>query len=366
MRTAFRVDADARIGMGHLFRCLHLAAHVRERLGWEPVFFLLGTSLATAGARFLAEAGFPARDVSAPGEPGREDTAALARQAADCGARVAVVDLLEPDPGDEDLAPGGRYPGAWPGPALGALRAAGLATLAFSDRADRFELPADAVVNACPAQRPEWYAGVAGQEILLGPEHYVLGPSFVRVRGHGGPWGAGRVVLFFGGNDHRDFASVALPVLEARPEAPRVCVVVGAGTPDGERVAEAFRGRGHEAVFGAPDLAPVLAGADLAVVAAGNTLFDLAALGVPAAAVSTRERQRVTARHFADRGACFDLGMEPGEIAVNLNLALDALAADPDLARRMAEAGRAAVDGRGAARIARALARLAKNVGAQA
>ena len=81
--------------------------------------------------------------------------------------------------------------------------------------------------------------------------------------------------------------------------------------------------------------------------ASGNTLFDAAALGVPAIALSTRERQRVTARHFAAIGSAIDAGDMDKAIGTRIAAAVGALAFDVARRRIMSEAGRRAVDGHG-------------------
>jgi len=103
------------------------------------------------------------------------------------------------------------------------------------------------------------------------------------------------------------------------------------------------------------DLPARLAEADLAISAAGGTLWELAYLGVPTLALVRADNQRATARFLAKQGVARPLGegerVAPETIAAEIQVLVD----DPVARRAMSLAGRALLDGRGAARIARAL-----------
>lgn len=71
--------------------------------------------------------------------------------------------------------------------------------------------------------------------------------------------------------------------------------LVGAiGAPTGKPAVRVFRGL--------DDLAPLVREADLVVSAAGTTLYELCAVGVPTVAVPIVDNQLANARGFADRG----------------------------------------------------------------
>ena len=79
-------------------------------------------------------------------------------------------------------------------------------------------------------------------------------------------------------------------------------------------------------------------------------LYELAALGVPAAALAAEEHEVLNIRYWANAGSAADLGdwraFDPGRIAA----AIAALIADRAARAAMSAAGRTAVDGGGLAR----------------
>ena len=95
--------------------------------------------------------------------------------------------------------------------------------------------------------------------------------------------------------------------------------------------------------------------ADLAIASAGNTLYELCALGVPALVVAHHPRHQAVAEAFARHGAvrCCGIGTEvPVErIAEDARTLLSDAQARRDLSRQ----GQALVDGLGCGRVAAAL-----------
>jgi spore coat polysaccharide biosynthesis predicted glycosyltransferase SpsG len=111
-----------------------------------------------------------------------------------------------------------------------------------------------------------------------------------------------------------------------------------------------------------PSLARELRACDVAIVAGGVTLYEACALGVPAVAVPVVAAQRATVEGFAARGAVLAAPLASAARGASVGLVADhvaTLVSRPDLARRQARVAGAIVDGKGATRVARALAWLA-------
>lgn len=345
---AIRVDGNGHIGLGHVFRCLHLARALRTA-GLESRFLTLESSRATIG-EFLARDGFGVDIVSAPTAPWQADPAALDRVVAAHPFRAALVDLLIPDADDADLLTNPDYRPMDVPATLAGLRKMKMPVLAISDQFDRMTIEADCVFNTCPVQDEAWYRGTSLQgRCRLGPDYYLLPESFRAQTQAPRPFGAhpAKVVVFFGGNDHRGFTGPTIKALAGLRDRIRLCVIVGAATPDGQAIAKGLSAQGIEAHYRAPDLAPLLADAQLLLTASGNTLFDAAALGLPAIALSTRTRQRVTARYFDRQGSARDLGDLDATAYERLADWTRELLDNPRRLDEMSAAGRRLVDGRG-------------------
>ncbi|NNG03459.1 MAG: hypothetical protein HKM95_05085, partial [Inquilinus sp.] len=114
------------------------------------------------------------------------------------------------------------------------------------------------------------------------------------------------------------------------------------------------------------DMAAAMASADLAVSAAGSTLWELAFMGVPTLALVAAEGQRPAAAAYgaAGLGDVIDLLAADGE--ARLGPAIATLLGDAERRRTIAARGRAAVDGQGAARVCQRIEALLLKARAQA
>ena len=95
--------------------------------------------------------------------------------------------------------------------------------------------------------------------------------------------------------------------------------------------------------------------ASLAVTAAGTTCWELACLGIPMVTVVAAANQVPVARTLRAAGASEYAGEVDDALDARLRERVVDLLADDAKRRRMAARGRDLVDGRGAARVARAI-----------
>ncbi len=346
-----RVDGNGHIGLGHIFRCLHLADGLRKA-DVEAVFLMLESSRTGRVPGFLEKSGYGVFTVSGD-DPWRQDDARLTAVLQGQGLAVILVDQLVPDATDDDLLGSADYqPADLPG-TLKLLQGQGMRVACISDRYDRMDLDVEIVFNGCPAQDPAWYEAATATRYRLGPDYYMLPESFRRCAATPRAFRTARpkTLLFFGGNDHCGFTAPTLEALAPLRDRIDVEAIVGAATPDGDAVASGLRAQGITVHYGAPDLAPILADADLAFLASGNTLFDAAALGLPALALSTRVRQRVTAQHFDRVGSAIDLGTMDDADWPGVTKLVEDLIFDVERLQTMRAAGRAEIDGDGMKRV---------------
>lgn len=183
-------------------------------------------------------------------------------------------------------------------------------------------------------------------------------------RVHGGPGLACLGPLFWGLPDPAPAPERVRRVLvatggaDAGGHAVPVSAAVAAALP--EAAVEVVRG--PSAAFKAPagvrlldrppSLLPALAAADLVVTAAGSTLLEALAVGVPALALLVADNQRPIAGELARRGGAELLEPAP---AAAVGAAAGRLAGDPSARAELVRRGRALVDGYGALRAARLL-----------
>lgn len=329
-RVFVRVDGGHRRGMGHVFRMRALGLALRER----GVEVRCCTAAGTAGERVLRAAGLEVAAVT--------DEALVPDDALLAGHDLVVVDRL--DQGEELAALRARWSGG---------------IVCFDDNGSGLD-HADAVVNAL-----SWHArhrSPGRARLFEGPEYVVLDERIRQRARVARPVreDVTRLLLAFGGSDDHDLAARVLPAL--RPSALGLSEV---GLPTLESaLIRVHRGPACEpspalalalandsrATLATDDFLDELCAADLVLCAGGVMLHELAALGVPTAAIAAEPHELATIRWFAERGATIELGQEGALADRDLVSKLAAILRDASARAALARAGQELVDGRGLSR----------------
>jgi UDP-2,4-diacetamido-2,4,6-trideoxy-beta-L-altropyranose hydrolase len=277
------------VGFGHIRRCLTLAEALRDA-GVEVSFRVAGDDAARA---VVQAAGF------ATGE----------------GAPEAFI--FDSYNIDETMLRGVRN------------------TLVIDDLANR-PLPADLLVNTAPGIEQRDYAGLTDAKLLLGPRYALLRREFRDVpprtiRPH-----VQRVMVTLGGGDPGSLLTEVVQSCRAVFPDAAVDVVVG---PLATTAIEPGEG---VTILRQPNMRELMLNADIAVSAGGQTLFELAATGLPAAVIATADNQLRNIAGFEAAGTVVAVS-EIGSLR------------DQDVREAMSNRGRALVDGLGAERVAAAI-----------
>jgi UDP-2,4-diacetamido-2,4,6-trideoxy-beta-L-altropyranose hydrolase len=329
-RLVIRADGDARIGMGHVMRCLALAE------AW----------IAFGGSVRLACTAVPP---------------SVAERYHDLGAEVALHDRWPPDE-VLDGADAVVADGLGISDADLADFAAGATLAVIDDMAHRTHYPAAVIVNQNLHATPDLYAGKTDAQLCLGPSHALLRREFRASANHEIREEVAEILVLLGGADPKGYSRRVLEAVSAAtdtaPHDPEILLLVGAANParaDLERRASLLPGRilvRHDV----RDMAGLFGRVDLAVSAAGSTVLEMAALGVPMIIAAQNESEIGPAAALARYGAAIDAGpldrLDPGY----LEETVAALIADPDTRRRMSQRAQALVNGDGAARVAACIA----------
>lgn len=346
--VAFRVAAGIETGLGHLSRCLSLAESLRTH---ADCCFISPDAAPEIGG-IVRDRGFTFHPLAGEGfqEPELCETVAVLCAV---GANLLIMDCP-----------------ALPGAYLTHLRARLPAVkLMALDDCSLDQPVADVVIQ--PHIVTRWKMrlnGASTARVYQGPDYFILRPTFDpflrRVPGKA-QRRVRRVLVTLGGSDFAGLTvSVSEIVAQALPESgvDIICgpffrhteELIGIVAQFGSRV------RLH---FNPPDIAAKMFRADLAVTAAGYSLYELASLGVPCIAIPLVEHQQETARAMQSAGCA--VSMETvGRLEESLLAAkLKTLASDPGLRLRMSRAGRRLVDGRGRERVCRLARALIESAG---
>jgi UDP-2,4-diacetamido-2,4,6-trideoxy-beta-L-altropyranose hydrolase len=325
--VVIRADGGRTLGLGHVIRCLALAEALTGR--GAAVTFLTRTTEPAVLAR-LERAPCAVERL-----PGGDEAAAVGERAR--GAAAVVIDVYGVTVACQE-----------------AVRRAGARLLVIDDLAQgRFV--ADLVLNQNLGARPEAYDAAPHTRLLLGPRYALLRRAFRGVVA--APARPPRVLVTMGGADPGNVTARALEALDALPDAFALDVVLGAAFAHADVVAAVAARSTHPVAVhrDPPDLPGLMARATLAVSAAGSTCWELAHLGVPAVVVGLAANQASIAAALDAAGVARSAGAASPFPAGAVGRLVAALLADASGRARMAAAGRALVDGGGAARTAEAL-----------
>jgi UDP-2,4-diacetamido-2,4,6-trideoxy-beta-L-altropyranose hydrolase len=335
-----RADATPQMGAGHVMRCLALAEAWRD-CGGRAVF-----AFATAGdalvERLQAEKMGIFQLTAEPGSVADAgETVALANQ---IGASWMVVD-------------GYHFHSSY----HRAVKEAGIRLLAIDDYGSAERCIADLVLNQNLRAEEGWYPDREPHtRLLLGTRYVLLRREFQawqhwerRV-----PREARRVLVTLGASDSgcsliqivRALQQTSLPDLEA--------VVVAGAEPldDGALKAAVERSRFPISVTqNVGDPSPLMAWADVSIIAAGVTLWELLYMESAILSYARNPFQQMILSELERQKKVVGLGdlaeLEPGRLAREI----EGLARSETRRRSLAAAGRALVDGDGCSRVVAAL-----------
>lgn len=307
-----RCDGGAiqNVGTGHVARCLLVADVLRGR-GVEVAF---AGRFDSAVAERIEAAGYRVHTAAAD----ERETDLLARAIAEETPDVLVLDRL--DTQRADIEP---------------IRDSVPVLITVDDVGDGAEL-ADMVVNAI----------VRGGDAPYDDYEYVVIRPPAAKNADPGSRERPRIVMSFGGYDHRQFAGQIGAALTGRVDA-EILWLARASDPPAGPIPD-----GVTRIDDAPDFPELLAGADVAVVAGGLTLFEALANGVPAVAVAQYPHQADTIARLAEQRAVVAVTGDDGEVATAAADAVAELLAQPGRRHELHSRAMAAVDGRGLHRFA--------------
>ena len=338
-RVLVRVEAGSRVGLGHLQRCLAMASALGEQ-GVECAFLAADEPAVQGRIRGSGFTAIPLKDV----EPGSEgDWTAVLEIAAQERCSGVVVDSYRIHE---------RY--------LSELREAELVVTAIDDMAC-FPMECDLVVNGgVEAESLVYRTSASDTRFLLGPRYAMLGEGFWDVEPRRVGDEVNEVLVVMGGADGCNLTPVVLKALDSLRGDFSVVAVIGPFFENGVEV-EAIASRCHRRVrlVRVPDsVQSLMLKADLAISAAGQTLFELAATGTPAAAAQVAENQADNLEGFSRHGIISPISFGGREQLRQALQVLSSLLTCPQRRRQMSKAGQRLVDGLGAKRVAAVMAEM--------
>lgn len=341
-----RADASARIGTGHLMRCLALAQEWQAQGG--TVTFIT-----------------------------RCESESLRQRLANEDFRIVDLQQAYPEPADWEITSQtlALQPNAWVvldgyhfDPVYQRrIKEANHQLLVIDDMAHLDHYHADIVLNQNIYTHESRYPNREPYtQLLLGTSYVLLRREFwprrdwqrrVAPVGH-------RVLVTLGGSDPENVTLKALQALQ-QLELPELTakVVVGPANKHLPTLRQEVERSNHpiELLNAGTDMPELMAWADLAISAGGSTCWELAFMGTPMVIIILAENQKNITAGLAEAGAACNMGWYAALSSAALAETVTELLRNPTVRRQMSTRGRSFVDGRGVERVIGWVNRLVKS-----
>ena len=331
-QAVFRADASAAIGGGHVARCRALADALANK-DWSCRFAVNQQTIAAIPALAASRHDF----IRLTGDG--LDEAAEIKPSIEGKIDLLIVDHYQRDAQFESACR------SWAGHIL-----------VIDDLANRHH-DADFLLDQTLGRDEVDYVSLVppGCRMLLGPDFALLRPQFARARSDAlahRDGGLRRILICMGNSDPHDMTTVALQGIVQSGVTVAIDVVLGSISPNCAAVAAEIAGlkRDIRLHIDVPDMAALMASADLAIGSSGVIAWERCAVGLPTIAVITADNQRMIAANLSAAGAVHLAGDWKGASAEAISGAVAAVAKRPELLTEMSRKAAAICDGNGVER----------------
>lgn len=333
---AFLPNCGITIGLGHLMRCLSLAEQLRA-MGEECCFFLKDKTACELASR----RGFAVKQF----EEKQSNSLGLRSVLKNFRVRFFVVDSYSVT---------GEY--------LELLR--DCAPVVYLDDVKAFPYPCDVLVNY-NIYGTDWEQSYKanqqkfGTKLLLGPQYVPLRKEFENLPAHKTEDRVRRVFVSTGGSDPQNVMHSLLTMVGSVKEWQSIefHAVIGALNPNKKEIEQtACNMQNIKLHIEEQKIAQLMCQCDLAVSAAGSTLYELCACGVPTVTYALADNQLPGAGAFEAHALMKMAGdCRVHKIEERIFECLQELMENASLRSNISHRMQAAVDGKGAQRLAMAL-----------
>jgi len=337
MNLLFRADASVPTGTGHVMRCLALAQACQDAGG--QTMFATAEMTPSIEARLADE---KCEQFSLTARPGSRADAS------------GTVGLAQRHRADWIVVDGYQFDGDY----QRGLKAAGCKVLVVDDLGRAGSYCADLVLDQNPHVPASTYTERSPSATLL------LGARYILLRREFGEWAewqrpvwssARKILISMGGSDPDNLTAHALRALESSGIANlEITVVVGGSNPHEAQLRRAAEGSRNpiRLVHDAGRMPEILANADVAMIAAGGTLWEALFMQCAVFSYARGSVQRTVVDGLERDGlvVCLGDGTETAEEIAGK--ALRQVLGSEEWSERLSTGGRTLVDGRGSKRVA--------------
>ena len=328
MNVVFLTEGGKDVGLGHITRCISLYQAFEER-GVASILIVNGDRAAEgvlSGKKYKIIDWLENHDemISMVG-----------------GADVAVVDsYLAPYEFYEALSHIVRLP-------------------VYFDDDRRLDYPEGIIVNGAINAEQISYPRRERLIYLLGTGYTLLRKAFWRVPDREIRDNLETIMITFGGNDTRNMTPKVLKLLTGRHQFLRKKVVIGEGFTHTDEIKQVIDDK-TELIYGPNDetIISIMLESDIALSAAGQTLYELARTGTPTIAIGVADNQSHNISGWLKEGFINFAGWwDDAKVMSNIETEIEMLEG-AEVRHRKSETGRASMSGGGSKRLAEAIFKL--------
>jgi len=324
MKVLIHADGGPGVGLGHVMRCAALA----NQLSRQGHMALIALESALEISAHMLRHGVEVITCAA--------TAGAIREVAiDMASNCIVIDSYRWTATDFCT-----LKGSW-------------TVVAFDDQALR-ELPVDVVINGAPAADELRYLTAENTLLWLGSDYQILRDDFRFMPPREYIGTVDRVIAMVGGDDLLGLLPILARLLDVAAESSSFVadVICGPFTP----MPDIYDLRNVTVLRNPIDLHERMAGADLAISAGGQTLYELARCGTPTIAFCSGPDQIHNLKALAKANVVWNTGDATSpHWAREVDATITELIVDVARRKAMSQAGQALVDGLGAERLVNAI-----------
>lgn len=350
--VVIRADANSKIGMGHVMRCLSVADALLKR--GEEVLFVTADDTPVP---LLAKKGIPCRVLHTDYTDMEAELSKLWNALSELPQGPGVPEAALPQRNTFILVDSYYVTEKY----LAALKKR--ITTIYMDDIYAFSYPVDMLINYNIYGEEMGYekdVAFADTKLLLGTEYVPLREEFSAGEQQRTAANCG-ILITTGGGDSFNLAGQLL--MEAMKydalKEKEYHVVSGSLNPHiGELQALAQKHENIHIHCNVTNMAELMAESEIALSAGGSTLYELCAMGVPVIAFSFAENQERLVQTFVKRGTAQYGGnyrTDGNKMIQNTIAGLETLLEDENLRTEYRKKARTLVDGKGADRIAEAI-----------
>lgn len=297
LKIGFRVDAGNDIGTGHLMEMVSIIEALRQKIVFEP---LVITTKHPFSVDKLRKIKVDKIEYLPDGIKEKDEVDIILDIFKHHNCRHLIVDLRNYSKDYYSI-----------------LNDHFKTTCIILDNSEYKEIPATILVNFSITQDPEFYqnAGAYRTRYLIGPKYFLRDKEISRLRPVEVQDQVKRVFVNQGGSDPYGLTAKIIRAIERAGLNQEIIVVLGGCLSEvhQQELAEmkhSLKGNYRFYVnIGKRELYGLMQTSDLAISAAGNTLYELALLGVPSLVISHHKLHDEVASAFEKQGAAINLGM---------------------------------------------------------